>query len=698
MNTSVRVGILGLIFCTWFCSMVLQPIVYADVAMPTKMLTSPNYMTYERLAVNSSSATIMTDTSPAKLDHIMHVLKDMPSSTIRTIELGAYSDEPLSNQIIEISRSSTATTCHTYVNGSTNGNNDAFIRVKIEYGSSTVIYKIHNSKVCTAGSITNPNDTTRSVKDNGNQFYATYKIPAATATQDPYTQLYRAKVTIGYDQAPASPGSNKQDVRFQVKLHDPCGPSCRSYLTPMALGTDGVKSTRNYSTLYDNVKSGKFWSLQRYQFGVPCTAAAGTVQDLTVSIYDLDNHQSGNWDVVPLGNGGAYIEKFDGLNWVRIADSEYKKITHVYERNGKTVEGTVENGTFQWGQAVLQPKDSSVSTNITISAEVGTRYRVAVTPILATNLVGVGLPTDTIYGFVACSAAHSGDQPYFEVNGGDIMAGIVLNGVRDTSADIISWNGDNNAGYGYAGANTQLAAIASGKVQSFVTNAKSASPPWRLAFANTGDTRGLTTYGGTYEPLPSAPDYIALAESKPGSHTLSSGVVVLDSLTTSGTYIFRGNITVHGKLPRGIAATLIAKGGSVYVDGSITYAPYDITTIPRLNMYAAKDIIISKDVGEIHGVFVASTGSFYSCGTGILAPVAYRNVGANYEACNNPLKVYGSVIAQKMVLSRTHGSWTRANDGAAETFIASPETWLAKPQSLTTDSTFDYYVSLPPIL
>ena len=102
----------------------------------------------------------------------------------------------------------------------------------------------------------------------------------------------------------------------------------------------------------------------------------------------------------------------------------------------------------------------------------------------------------------------------------------------------------------------------------------------------------------------------------------------------------------------------------------------------------------------MHGVFVAQNngtdeGLFYSCGSSITQPYGYTN--NNAQCYTNTLTVYGSVVADELILGRSKGSWTDASPAPAETFIYGPETWLSKPGS-TTRRSFDSYISLPPVL
>ena len=287
-------------------------------------------------------------------------------------------------------------------------------------------------------------------------------------------------------------------------------------------------------------------------------------------------------------------------------------------------------------------------------------------------------------------------QPYFQVQG-DILGG--FGGFDAATSIIASWNSNNSAD-NYRGAGTTLAAIAGTQINSFVTSSANNSPS-RLAFANTPASVSPPKYGGGFTALPSEPDYYSNASGT--TQNCSSSTLSVASLV-SGLYSCTGNITLNGgQLVAGTNVT-IRTTGNIFIAGNITYAPYSLTNIPRLNVITkGGNIIVSSTVTEMHGVFVAqkgtaNTGLFYSCGGSLSIPYGYTTNDA--QCITNTLTVYGSVIADKLILGRTQGSWHDLSSQPAETFIHSPETWLSKPASsgTTTKTKFDSYISLPPVL
>lgn len=267
-------------------------------------------------------------------------------------------------------------------------------------------------------------------------------------------------------------------------------------------------------------------------------------------------------------------------------------------------------------------------------------------------------------------------KPFFNVVGGDIMS----------NAGIRSWN--DSASQSAAG--SQLAALATNDILNFVTGTGLASfgDGSGLAFANTTANIPAGKYGGSYNvgSIPFAPTTSVDTLSEP---------VNLGSLQ-SKVYAYTGDLKdISGTLPAGVKATIIVSG-NLYINNNLLYDAYSsVAGIPRLTIYASK-ISVAPSVNELHGLFYASL-DFISCGTSAFASVALTG-GAGYNTCNNKLTVYGSVTANKLILSRTSG--TQRSGNSAETFYYSPEVWLAPsgPSGGAGLPTYDSYISLPPVL
>ena len=308
------------------------------------------------------------------------------------------------------------------------------------------------------------------------------------------------------------------------------------------------------------------------------------------------------------------------------------------------------------------------------------------------NLVGSGLDR-SCYGGVnpdGTSIIRVGQQPYFQVYGGDILAGIALGGTSGATANIYAYNSNSGT---YNGAGTQVGAFASGDINSFVTANYESTTPSYLAFSNT-TVAGSGSYGGGFGAFPSAPSFMSGVIGTPTTiasiGTLSAGSYVIDMGSAN---VNIGTLTI----PAGVQVTILTTG-NVFLDSNITYASYGLKTIPRLNIYASGNIVLDNDVSEIHGVFVAENGKFYTCGSSATTGYEYANLNGRVTECGTPLRVYGTVVSQELILGRTGGHWPTAS-GAAERFIQSPETWLPRfGNNPASGGVFDEYVSLPPIL
>lgn len=288
---------------------------------------------------------------------------------------------------------------------------------------------------------------------------------------------------------------------------------------------------------------------------------------------------------------------------------------------------------------------------------------------------------------------EAGYRPFYDVVGGDILSG----------DSIRSWNED--AG-GFAGGGTQLAALATNNIQSFVSGTGlpggvTAQGGDGLGFANTGASG--TTYGGGYTVTPFVPVI-------PAQTNTLSGAVNLGSLAADGVY-YANNISLSGQLATGRQVTIYVTSGSVYISGNITYGAYGASpsSIPRLTVIVQNgNVSVSSAVTEMRGIYVAGgtgvNGNFQSCTSAVNTPILYTTANA-YSLCNSPLTVYGAVSANKLVLGRTHGTYQANVTGVpvtpAERVFYSPELWLAPDGSASATQTqdrYDSFVSLPPVL
>ncbi len=353
-------------------------------------------------------------------------------------------------------------------------------------------------------------------------------------------------------------------------------------------------------------------------------------------------------------------------------------------------------GTTSVTTAGSSPPYAPIST---ASLPVGT----SICQILAVDPAGNDTNGNPIRGrWSAPSCVTVVAKPYFTVTGGDISS----------NGNITSWNVNNVGGAGYAGAGSQLAALATGNITGFVTGTGMSSNPTSLAFANTAT--GGSSYGGGYTMKANFPNVSTAGATDlyAKSHTYSIGLEWWGpppmANLASGTYYYNHSVTIGGVLATGKNVTLVITNGDFYIGDNIMHGAYtNPTQIPRLTVIVENgNIYVQNNVTEIHGVFYAGgagKGNFYSCAVNAATPINSLNAKDHYGDCNHPLTVYGAVTANALVLNRTYGSLhasASAPAAPAENFFYSPEVWLAPAATGTGSSPAIYnsYVSLPPIL
>ena len=216
-----------------------------------------------------------------------------------------------------------------------------------------------------------------------------------------------------------------------------------------------------------------------------------------------------------------------------------------------------------------------------------------------------------------------------------------------------------------------------------------------LSFANTTTNPANENYGGGFSPTHYTPT------SSSGELWTGGSTIDLTNLTTSKVYHITGGVTLIGTLRAGVNIVLNVDG-DVYIENNIGYGSYTTAQeVPRLTVNAGGDIYVNNAVTTMRGIYYTA-GTFYSCSSGLGSEILLTSA-TGYGACNHQLTVYGAVVANQMILSRTWGN-VRAVPGvpaqAAENFVYSPELWLAPSGAASGNSSpqFDLYQSLPPVL
>lgn len=327
---------------------------------------------------------------------------------------------------------------------------------------------------------------------------------------------------------------------------------------------------------------------------------------------------------------------------------------------------------------------------------------------------------------------QAGYAPYFNVLGGDIAAGAGVgnNGsCTGTTANIEGYNTNTGVTPNYAGAGSQVSALATGDITNFVSGMGLSGGPalqsgHALSFANTG--AGVTAsppgYGGSFGDgsMVCIPDYYSSAT---GSDT-GANFTQANIPGAAGEYSFNVDqghdpnyVVTLGSGAAGSTMQIHAGQtinlyvyGNVYIKNNILYDAYSLTdtkTIPRFNLYVKGSIYIDPTVKELHGVYVAEQinpakgGYIATCETGAGGAADTQSYATCANPLYNPLRIVGAVMAQRQIyMMRTYGNVVTAPGIPAqpsEVFQYTPELWLNAPIS-NTDLKLEAYSSLPPVL
>lgn len=408
----------------------LHPLAKADPA--DSITVSPNYNSMTAFR-ESSGTDFHTDSNSAeKVQTIAHVIKSEPSSTILALKTAAYFSTPSQPVEFAITHIGAPDRCRVY-DPRNSYNRKGFVRVTYSYVTNddvthTFTNDIDKNGVCKIDR-TGPGLYNLDGYSATNRLFTNYKIPTdspagfANAKRDIDTGMYKVDIQVAYDSGIRQGSTTQQQqISFRMKLDD-CqaadGPSCLRYLStrPASNGpNDGTTTDRNYSTLRGNTNDGAIATTQRFSFGLPCSINA--VQTKTISVYDVDN------DTFYRSNGfraGFYVQKFVVASnaWV---NASYNDRNTGEIRNIMTIgsDGVARSDPSLWkrdtntyngapGIFGVQPDGrSGVSTSVTIVMQPQTRYRLVIQPVKTTNLLGIGLPTETIFGDLNCNIVLNG--------------------------------------------------------------------------------------------------------------------------------------------------------------------------------------------------------------------------------------------------------------------------------------------------
>jgi len=427
--------------------------------------------------------TATTNGASSSRHTIRHVIKKENSSTMNKVQMAAYFSEARTDNQHRIritdqdtvgnpDKSNNFERCHAYTVG---GNKTDFIRVTLEVDTTSggnnpespakkLTYRIRSDRVCNSGTANNTRGNL-----SGASFFGYYEVPTGfvgttqagrdCATQpdaanparcDENTRLYRVLITIEYNQnnsiAPQGepgtfknssgkdvPGGHKQQVTFRVSLTNQqgstnCGGTasagCTRYLSIVQVDTAGA---RNYSTLGQFKALGNPWyTRQIFQFGLPCTVRHWDQR--TVSLYDVDN----------------------GVDW---GDSS-RKVTFRLEKRVGTGPWTAMNltrttnpndpdhgkffisaNTAYSGSTFTPNPGDTITSTVKFWMEPAANYRINVANVHARNLLGVGLPSETIFGDLNCDYDLT---PVMSAVQGTVAPGGTVNGLSGSVSNSLT--------------------------------------------------------------------------------------------------------------------------------------------------------------------------------------------------------------------------------------------------------------------
>ncbi len=295
--------------------------------------------------------------------------------------------------------------------------------------------------------------------------------------------------------------------------------------------------------------------------------------------------------------------------------------------------------------------------------------------------------------------------PYFQVNRSDTQVGLGFCNISNNapSVSIKAWNHNGLPNNYSQGAGDQYGAIAPGFLSGFDSaNINQGTNPLGLSFSNVNnpssqyDNSFFGLFGGYFGSLPPC-GHNYFPSNTSSLSQISQYVNPSWWSTTSGNYYVNGSFNINGPItiPQGVNVNLYVNG-NVYINRNIIQ-PNNLKAnkVSQLSSFKlvveGGDIIISPNVSEIDGVYVAEPdsnvgGTIYTCGN--THPT---------NNCNTQLIVNGSLVANTINLWRTYGDtgWSPSSF-RAETINQPPSEWLSSFNN-PGSSTIDSIRNLPPV-
>ena len=295
-----------------------------------------------------------------------------------------------------------------------------------------------------------------------------------------------------------------------------------------------------------------------------------------------------------------------------------------------------------------------------------------------------------------------GKKPKIQVYGGDVIVGRGFNaaGAKITSGVTTS---SSNKGGTYYGSWSEYAIIPAGTILGMASASgyaggvasnnlcNNTNPLSLLSFSNANKptaapaTCNASNIGHYSLTSPSQYDAMSARFVAPTGASTLSGNVSVDSLAAKTIYRGTGSISISSTsggavtpMPAGKWVVINAPEADVRITSDLVYAdgPYSSTSeLPQLVIFA-RNITIADNVQRVDAWLYAkgtgTNGTINTCDASISEPTQLTS-----EVCNNQLSINGPVVANHLLLYRTHGSDTGAESGApAEIFNLRPDTYM----------------------
>lgn len=191
----------------------------------------------------------------------------------------------------------------------------------------------------------------------------------------------------------------------------------------------------------------------------------------------------------------------------------------------------------------------------------------------------------------------------------------------------------------------------------------------QLTFANTPNFGNFGTIPATVLPplLTDTTGAVGVGGTRSVAD-LSAGGGVINRWSTGGLTISGGTVPA-GK------TVVVRSTGTVIIDGNINYAGGGAVNQLSQMVIIARDIIITHNVTEVNAWLVAQApGAGGTLSTCEAVSGGWLNFDVN--ACNQPLRVNGPVVTDRLYLRRTFGSESASLNMPAEVINLRPDTYL----------------------